>query len=133
MMFLYKFGYGSYEDSMYSEIASEKEFSEDEFKEVVIKAIIRVMEGVATGKYRVYLHGEGPSYAAIHEYVLRELLEVDGFQMVEYKSTWGCFGWPSLIEPTSWESQRGQDLNEVTNTIPLELRQKIKSMIKPDD
>lgn len=133
MMFLYKLGYGSYEDSMYSEIASEKEFSDDEFKQIVIKAIIRVMEGIASRKYKVYLQGEGPSYEDIHEYVLTELLDADGFQKVEYKSTWGCFGWPSLIEPTSWESQRGKDLIEVTNAIPIDLRNKIKAMIRPDE
>jgi hypothetical protein len=128
-MFLYKFGYGSYEDSRFSEVLHEIEYSGAEFKEIVFNAIIRVFRGIIDGKYDVYVHDDGVSYEEIHDYVLEEMLAV-GFKEVKYKSEWYCFGWPGITDETSWESQRGDDLRELTAAIPQDIKDSIKVLIE---
>lgn len=123
-MFLYKFGYGSYEESRFSEILHEKEFSNTEFETIVEDAIIRVLNKIALGEIDPRIYSE-PSYEDIHDDVLQELLNI-GFKKVEYKSQWSCFGWPSLIDEYDWKGDRGSALDKIYKKIPKDLKEKIK-------
>lgn len=78
-MFLYKFGYGSYEESCFYEVCHKKQFSEEEFNSIVIDAIIKVLQDFVDGKRKLYVGDEGISYDEIHEYVFEELKKI-GFE-----------------------------------------------------
>jgi nicotinamidase-related amidase len=130
-MHLYKFGYGSYEDSMFTEIFHIKQFSEQEFSDITTNAIIRVLQGVIDKKYDPYIHEDGLSYEDIHDFVLEEL-KLDGFEEIKYQAEWSCFGWPSLVDKSSWGSQRGPELNKLFWKIPEDIRYEILKLGRED-
>lgn len=128
-MFLYKFGYGSYEESCFYEVCHKKQFSEEEFNSIVIGAIIKVLQDFVDGKRKLYVGDEGISYDEIHEYVFEELKKI-GFEKIQYKSTWSVFGWPSLTNKGSWGKQRGDKLNEIFWKIPDDIKNTINDIGK---
>ncbi len=131
-MFLYKIGYNSPEDSEYSEMEHKKKYSKEELNEIVINAVVRVLDKIACGDYPVYIFGEGPSYDDIHKYVIEELKQ-DGFKKVKYQSIWSCFGWASLIDKESWRRDRGDNLNQIFEAIPKETIEDLKKMARRND
>lgn len=126
-MYLYKIGYGSYEDSCFTEFTHEEKFSEEELNSLVISAIIRALEGVASGENECFLMKDGVSYEDIQTFVDEEL-EKDGFVPTKYQARWSCFGWPSLVSKDAWIGQRGDVLDQIYDKIPVELREKIVKM-----
>ena len=129
-MFLYKFGYGSYEESDFKELIHENQYTEEEFDAIITKAIIKVLKGVISGNYKhIYIHNDGISYQEIHEYVIDELKQL-GFKEVNYQAEWSCFGWPSIVDQQSWSKQRGEKLNSLFWKIPEDIRNQIKQMGK---
>lgn len=140
-MNLYRMGYGTFEESDYAILSHDKSFSEEEFHGIVVKAITRVLEGVLSGTYSsecgdrnyVSLSKRGVSYQAIHEFVVKELVEHDGFEEVVYQAKWSVFGWPSLTSDKDWKSQRDEQIDKVFNELPVDLRDKITALgIKTD-
>lgn len=130
-MYLYKFGYGSYEDSDFTEIFHIKQFSEQEFFNIIKNAIIRVLQGVIDKKYNPYIHENGLSYESIHEFMLEEL-KSDGFKKIQYQTEWSCFGWPSMVDKSSWSGQRGPELDRLFWKIPEDIRREIVKLGKED-
>lgn len=124
-MYLYKIGYGSYEESEYETMTFPSKLSEEELHQKVLNAIIKVLQGVLDGKYDdVYADEEGIRYESIHRSVVDELHN-DGFKSVEYAGTWSCFGWPSLVSNISWQGQRGEILDRLFAEIHNDLKEKI--------
>jgi hypothetical protein len=128
-MFLYKFGYGSYEESNFYEICHKKQFSEKEFTSIIADSIIKVLYDCCNGINDVYIFNDGISYEDIHEYVFEELKKI-GFEKVEYEVVWSCFGWPSLTNKNSWGKQRGNELNEIFWKIPDDIKNTINVLGK---
>ena len=131
MLYLYKFGYGSYEDSAFAEVSHSKQFSEKEFDKLVTEAIIRVLQGIISKKYDPFLHEDGISYESIHEYVLEELKKY-GFEEIKYQAEWSIFGWPSIVDKSSWSSQRGPELDKLFWKIPEDIKKEIIKLGKED-
>jgi hypothetical protein len=121
-MSTYKVGYGSYEESHYTELTHNNEYSEEELHNIVMEAIKNVLNNIVNNKYpEIYFDSEGPSYQDIDEYVIEELITNFGFSKVTYKATWSIFGWPSLTNLESWSNQRGETLNRVFHELPENL------------
>lgn len=126
MPFSYKVGYGSYEESQFAELIHEAQYSAEELHAIVVKAIIRVLEGVISKKYDPFLMDDGISYEEVHEFLIEEL-KADGFKEVQYQAEWSCFGWPSITDADSWKGQRGDMLDRIFSEIPDELKAEINA------
>lgn len=122
MKYLYKVGYGSYEDSAYAELTHETCYSEEELHKLIVNAIIKVLESIMDNQCKVSLDEEGVSYEEIHDHVITELIVHDGFKKVAYQAQWSCFGWPSIVSEDSWKGQRDETLNKIYSEIPEKLR-----------
>ena len=126
-MFLYKIGYGSYEDSEYEIMQYPDKLNEEDLHKHVSAAIVRALRGVISGKYDVYIHDDGVAYDDLHEYVVEELKN-DGFTSAEFAGKWSCFGWPSLTEDKSWRGQRDEILNRLFEEIPADIKKEIHKL-----
>lgn len=127
-MYLYKFGYHSYEDSGRIVLSSETQYSDQEFKQMIFDATNNVLKNIIiNNSNHVYLSEDGVSFSEIWELVASEL-EAKGFSPVKYQTEWSCFGWPSITNGTDWNDQRGLELTELTNNIPIELKNTINKL-----
>lgn len=62
MSYIYQVGYTSYEDSELSELIHKNKYSKEEFHSIISNAIIRVLRGIVSKKYKTYIHNDGISY-----------------------------------------------------------------------
>lgn len=124
-MFLYNIGYGSYEESEFTQMTFDKELSQEDLHKYVINAILTVLNNVINKKYNRFRISEfGVSYQDIHDYVIEELEKV-GFQQVKFTAEWSCFGWPSLTDDKDWEGQRNETLDRISKEIPDNIKNAI--------
>lgn len=142
-MYLYNIGYGTYEESEHVQLMHSERFSEQELHLKVVAAIIRVLQKIVDGhKFKRTINGKeydsnplvterGVSFQEIFEPVIDEL-KLDGFVKVTFETQWSTFGWPSLTDPSDWRTQR-DEVNEVADLIPAELKDKINELGKKQE
>lgn len=104
-LYTYVIGYGTYEESRYDYLTHTKQFSKDQFREMVHACALKAIEiGKEENEYgeAEYIH----SYGNIHSPVV-DLLKSDyGFRDVEVEQRWTAFGWASVFVPHDWKGYR---------------------------
>lgn len=96
----YKIGYGTYEESEYTELEHEHYFPEELLTEMITKYIEELIPGVH-------------DYQGAHEHVIKRLIEKDGFKRVEYDVEWSVFGWGSLFETRNFNDIEDKNLSTI--------------------
>ena len=115
MSYLYKIGYGSYEESEYTELAHDKKFSEAELQVMICDCAVKSVKMIRrpdTEEGWDWVH----NYQDIDSYVISYLMDDYGFEKVGYEAQWSCFGWPSIFTKDDW-SERGESINAITDAI----------------
>jgi hypothetical protein len=128
-VYLYRVGYGSYEDSEYFELMHADKLSCEYLHKVVVQCINGVLKDIISGKIKICLMEDGVSYEDINEDVINKMIQFYGFKKVEYQAKWSVFGWPSITCDKSWGEQRGDVLIRVTEEIPQDIKDKINEMV----
>jgi len=109
--YIYRVGYYSYEESRYIYMISNKKYTDDEFKDIVFKAVENVLKKTKEGKIKnipaCY------SFEEILDDVIDELTTSFGFKLLTPTTSWDCFGWPSILNKDHWASDRSS-LEELT-------------------
>lgn len=126
-MFIYNVGYGSYEESEYTQLMFNELLTPEQLHKYVSDAVIRVLTDITNNK-EISMYN-GLSYQEIHELVIDELKTV-GFQEIKFAAEWSCFGWPSLTDNEDWSGQRDKVLDQLFNEIPEDIKIKINKMSK---
>ena len=129
-MYVYDIGYGSPEDSKYSQVCHELQYSKEELHQVVMKAIESVLTDILEETEfhcNVYLNEEGVSYDQIHPLVIGKLIMNFGFKQLNYTATWNCFGWAS-VTMDSWENYKDDTNKRILKELPDELKNKINEL-----
>jgi len=128
-MYLYKVGFYSYEENSYAILSHENKFeSLDDF---MLEAVTHVLEKIAKNVGgRIYIGPHGPEYEYIHKEVIEYLINNFGFKEVDYQATWSVFGWASLTDNSSWEYDRDDQLQELTERLPKDLVERLNKITK---
>ncbi len=130
-IYAYKIGWGSYEESDYTELYHTSRFGTDALERLVFDAVVEVLENIIVDRPTNFSFLEdGISYSEIHDDVIETLIVKRGFSKVQYEAEWGIVGWPSITCDKSWSGQRGTVLDRLHNTIPEQVSKKINSMAK---
>lgn len=115
-MYSYEIGYGSYEDSNYIQLTHEKQFTEEEFDEMVYACVESVMEEVKIqcaiprkkllnktesehpyiGWYCGYDESFHLNFEAIHELVAEYMCSKFDFKPLKFQQRFNVFGWCNL-------------------------------------
>jgi hypothetical protein len=103
IMYIYELGYGSYEDSEYTQLSHEEEFTQEEFEEKIqasIKdALIRWIDKEEDGViYRMHEANPHIGFDRLHTYVSEILCEKFGFAKLEFQAKFSLFGWDDLLK-----------------------------------
>jgi len=107
-MEIYNIGYYTYEESDYAQLYHEKKFTKKELDEIIFKASLSVI------KKKMVLNHFIHNYSDIHSDVISVLCDNYGFKEVEYDMSWTCFGWASIFDNKDWESDRDNNLKNLT-------------------
>lgn len=106
--YLYNLGYHTYEESMYNQLYHNKKFTKEEFEELVIKIILKIL---STHKHKRV------SYQDIHFEVFEELINNFGFKEVEFEGEFSVFGWANLLDKTDWKRDCDETLEKIRSKI----------------
>ena len=124
-MYLYKLGYGSYEDSCYAELSHEKKFNKKQFELMIFECVDLAIQENRKEKGKAYLIH---SFADVMDYVSECMVSKFGFKYIEYEQDWYCFGWASIFPGIGgWKTEIGSE------TIRLRKYLKGKGYTKEDD
>ena len=107
-MYLYNFGYYSYEESEYIQLYHEKKFTKEGFEEIIMTSASEIINNCPDKKI---------SFEDIFQEVLEDLTKNRGFIQVEFDAEFSVFGWPDLLDKSSWEGDRDKLLNKLSNFI----------------
>jgi hypothetical protein len=101
-MNVYDIGYGSCEESQFSQLLHENVYTNDQLEEIVHVALKKAYDT----RDKTWNFTQ---YQEFHEKVIEILCNEHGFYRVEFTAEWGCFGWSSIDIKDSWRSYRGKD------------------------
>lgn len=128
-MYVYKVGWGSYEESEYTELYHDQRFTDEDLEKMVFDAVINVLSEIVKSDFdKICLREDGIAYEEIHSKVVTVLQEKHGFTKVQYQASWSIFGWPSLTDKNSWRGQRDEPLDRLYESIPKDVRDAINEM-----
>lgn len=122
IMYKYKVGYGSYEESEFVELEHEEEISAEEFKRIIYEATYRVLEDIKAKRTDVMTYKEGIedlTFQDILEPVIQKLINDFDFKEIEYTESWSCFGWAAIVNNDDWRGQRGDSLDQLNKFLNL--------------
>ena len=126
-MYLYKIGYGTYEENSYVELSHENKFTEEELTEMIASAIASLIvhiEPDENGQYYAHQFKFDEFFNGIYRFDSKErkdivewLIEVKGFKRIEYDVTWQGFGWCSVLDKGDWASSRkkNDEVSQITD------------------
>jgi hypothetical protein len=110
-MFLYKVGYNSYEECPEIVLAHHRDIPGEEFEDLCLSCCEAVAKGmVASGES---LH----NFSDMYEKVADMLVERAGFEHADFSASFSPFGWASVLDNEDWATQRGDELNKITNRL----------------
>ena len=119
-MYLYRVGYGTYEESEHVALSHEKSFTKEDFRKLVVETTVDVVKFVIQKKEEekdieneddkeytdYYLH----SFQDVLDDVIKKMIEEHGFSRVEYRAQFSVFGWASLFDKGDWETETKMDV-----------------------
>jgi hypothetical protein len=115
IMFTYKVGYHSYEESAYAEYSHALKLNAKDLEAIIEDCLFAVMEMAADDKltkYPLFVSDDGPPFQEIMgSDEFDGELKKRGFVPVEYQERFSAFGWKSAIEPKSWNHDNTDDKN----------------------
>jgi hypothetical protein len=103
--FIYDIGFGTCEESEYTQLIHSTEFSKKELEVLVHKALKKAYDTREIPKDRAY---DFTQYQFFHDRVIEILCDEYGFRKVEFTAKWSCFGWAEIDYKESWRSYRGE-------------------------
>jgi hypothetical protein len=112
MVYNYKIGYYSHEESYYVELFHENKFMDNEITEMVADAtisVIKKMKGREEG-----VHGFED---IMNDGLIQFLIEKYDFKRLTYENIWTVFGWASIFDKTDWKGDRDERLNKLTDAL----------------
>ena len=123
-MYLYKLGYGSYEDSCYVELSHEKKFNKKQFELIIFECVDLAIQKKRKDKYQFLLH----TFADVMDYVSDCMVSKFGFKCIEYEQDWYCWGWASIFPGIrGWKHEVGSETRRLRKYL------KGKGYTKEDD
>lgn len=122
---LYNIGYGTEEESKFTQFSFDRQLSKDELACFVHRASINALRYAVNHRDKFFwgIRGRGPSFQELYPTVIEEL-KLFGFTPIEYAEEWSCFGWGSVCA-NDWESHTGLEEKLLRESIPEELRQQV--------
>lgn len=130
MKYVYRIGYGSYEESEYEYLCSDECLDKYQLSYIVHSAVNDVLKDIIVGTDTdtMIVKKNGPSYQDIHDKVIIKLLEKYNFNKLNVHAEWQCFGWPSITDNSDWREQRDDKLNNLCNNIDEDIKHDIIRM-----
>lgn len=116
-MYLYKIGYGSYEESCFVSFTHEKRFTHDELTKIIGEATVKAIKKQKTQEHHT-VHNFQDVFKDYKDNDVIHILQSDyGFVAIEYDEFWSCFGWPSIFVKKDWGSDRDENLDAITDAV----------------
>lgn len=103
-MFYYEVGYDSYEEAPIVTLISEKEYTQDQFDELVSDCTIKVHN--APKDKEMYYSG---TFGNIMDMVIKMLVSDFGFKEPIFQARFQPFGWASIVDENDWEQATKND------------------------
>jgi len=103
MMFTYRIGYWTCEESEYDYLTHETQFTEEELDKMVHDSVVKAI-GIEKKQEHPYVH----SYENIHTRTINLLCSDYGFEPTKIEGNWTVFGWASMFLPNDWDMYRNE-------------------------
>jgi hypothetical protein len=129
-MYLYRYGFWTMEESDYQVFCSSRDLTQEQFEEVVLGIVPAAVTRYTRDQDKYHSAEQSEDWGDLEKFKPRsayyrysmqnlqeyivEILAEQGFDKVQYKAEFRCFGWPSVIDPEDWKHQRGEVLNRIT-------------------
>jgi hypothetical protein len=156
--YIYEIGYGSYEESDFTQLTHTKKFTGEEIKNLVHKVIKEILlsitidnngssifatvnhmsfSGYAEKDYKESKKLGGHKYKYhitfedLHSVVVEKLIKDHGFKPMQFETCYSMFGWGGLFD-TEWEQDEDLNLKGLREFIKndVELQNKYKELIE---
>ena len=127
-MYIYNFGYGSYEDSVYYQLYHEEKYSEDEFREILHRATVYVLlrhleeqeEHLDKGdEDLVYF---SPRYENLVRDIRDILISDFGFSKLKFEAEVYYFGWANILTKGDWSREQNSNNEKLTEYLAENLK-----------
>ena len=116
-MYFYEVGYWSYEESPSYTLINEKEFSKEEFDDLVSNCAFEVLMSINESMY--------DSFQDITSKIIDILEDKHGFKQPIIKSSFNPFGWASVYDKNDWKPQvNDEQLELIRSKVEIEKRDK---------
>jgi hypothetical protein len=102
-MYKYKIGYGTYEESDYSELTHEEHYDKYEISRLIAECIAKLIDK------GTHVH----DYEGIHSEIIDMLIDEYGFEEIQYDTIWDVFGWGSLFESRNFNNLEDLELDTI--------------------
>lgn len=114
MIYNYKIGYYSHEESDYVELQHDKKFSDNELTEMIADTTVETIKKMKQTD-NDYRH----SFQDIFEdsNFVQCLIEKFDFKRIEYELCINIFGWGSVFDKSDWKGDRGDHLDKITDIV----------------
>lgn len=109
-MNVYMVGYGTHEESEYNYLLHEKDFTQDEFEQIIFNSVYKCILAEKK-KEHSYLH----DYGGIHGNVVDFMIKNHGFKELKPKNSWVCFGWASMFKPSDWDTASSSEIGKLVS------------------
>jgi hypothetical protein len=96
IMYYYQVGYGSYEESDIHTLKHEKQFTQEQFDELVSDCVVKVYHSQPDDYMRKQLMW-------LNDKVIELLVSEYGFQKPVFQASFIAFGWADLDDPDDWK------------------------------
>ena len=125
-LYFYLIGYGSYEDSGQVMLSHEKKFTKKRLRDMCMEMAPRAAKKFISGRKPKCLGGvcmygsrklEDIRFSEFYLFIAEQLSIRKGFKVVEPCENFFMFGWPNIMDPKDWESQREKDMDVMRKVI----------------
>jgi len=108
-IYFYSVSYGTMEGGEKNLLWSENYYTKDQWKHMVFEAIAKtIREEIGTNSY---VH----DYESLHGHVIQLMLRDYDVHTLPIQESVQFFGWGSVFDKEDWSSNRGQELDELTD------------------
>ena len=153
-MYVYDIGYGTYEESQYTQLLSEKKYTRQELHELIYSIIRKLIVNIDAKVLKMddgeeFVHSKPGyvdkgfndddtynlfyhlSFQDVYSDVIKELIKNHGFKELTFESNYSIMGWANLLEAGHWKDDVTEESQDITNRLKgdAEVQKKISSMI----
>ena len=137
-MWVYNIGYGTCEESCYTQLVSGAKYTSDELlaivTEVIKKIILEDLDVNDVGFYDKYSKEIKLTYQDLHNLIIKFLIRDYEFKQIEFDASVDFFGWANVFEKDSWNvyTSEGDDTRKTTDKLlaDKQVRDKYRKMVK---